>query len=394
MKAYRVKFDPKKNEGVFAISLVENPAMESDFIALKKQDEIKLSTIDEEKRILLGLVLEPNKKVYRNDDKRGEYTLEFDKETVKELAYNFLKSGYQTNSTIEHDSIRLEDVTFVESWIVEDTKKDKSAKYGLSFPVGSWLSVMKVDSEEIWQDYIKTGKVKGFSIDAVTQLEEITLNKIIPMENSNEPKGWAKIKSGLQELIGLKENEEAVVESPETETVETALGSIMTVGENPVKLNFEGETLSVGDSVWIEAEEGERIPAPVGEHELESGMVLFVEQEGVAADLKKAEMEEVEEELQEEPKSNEAAPTADEIKQLIKSVLIKYNEEKEAEYKSELSKKDNLITSLSNKLEEMQKDIVALKEQPAAEPLKATPKQGIAQPAKTLKGRIVNSLNN
>ena len=62
MKAYRVKFDPEKNEGVFAISLVENPAMKSDFIALKKQDEIKLSTIDEEKRILLGLVLEPNKK--------------------------------------------------------------------------------------------------------------------------------------------------------------------------------------------------------------------------------------------------------------------------------------------------------------------------------------------
>lgn len=388
MKRYRVKFDPQVNEGVYGISLVENPAMESDFIALSKQAEIKLNTIDEEKRILLGLVLEPNKPIYRNDDKRGEYTIEFDEQTVKELAYNFFKSGYQTNSTIEHDNIRLEDVTFVESWIVDDPEKDKSASYGLSFPVGSWLSVMKVDSEEVWQDYVKTGKVKGFSIDAVTQLEEITLNKLVPMENTNEPKGWAKIKAGLQELIGLKEIE------VETEEVKTELGSIMTVGENPVTLMFEGETLSVGDSVWIEGEDGERIPAPVGEHELESGMVLVIEEEGVAADVKKMEAEETQEELEEAPAAPaaEAAPSSEDLERLIKSVLIKYSEEKDQEYKTELSKKDELITELSKKMEAMKQDIVKLQEQPAAEPVKSQPKQGNAQP-QTLRGRILNNLN-
>ena len=68
MKTYEAIFNEKETKGVFGISLVENPAMEGNFVALNKQEKIQLQEIDKEKRILLGLVLEPNKPIYRNQN--------------------------------------------------------------------------------------------------------------------------------------------------------------------------------------------------------------------------------------------------------------------------------------------------------------------------------------
>ena len=76
----------------------------------------------------------------------------------------YLRNGYQNNSTLEHDQA-LKGLTLVESWIVEDEVQDKSRKYGLNVPVGTWMGAVKVNNEEIWQEYVKTNKVKGFSIE-------------------------------------------------------------------------------------------------------------------------------------------------------------------------------------------------------------------------------------
>ena len=73
-------------------------------------------------------------------------------------------NGNQSNSTLEHNS-ELQGLTLVESWIVEDKQKDKSALYNLDVPVGTWMGSVKVNNDEIWNDYVKTGKVKGFSIE-------------------------------------------------------------------------------------------------------------------------------------------------------------------------------------------------------------------------------------
>lgn len=148
--------------GVEAISIVESPAIEEDFIALSKQ-QIELAEVDKEKRILLGAALVPNKMIYRrNEDK--EYHVFFSKETIRKVAELFLTKGNQNKSTLEHQ-IQLSGLSVVESWIVEDEVHDKSRKYGLSVPVGTWVVSMKVYNDEIWQDYVKTGKVKGFSIE-------------------------------------------------------------------------------------------------------------------------------------------------------------------------------------------------------------------------------------
>ncbi len=148
--------------GIDAVSIVENPAIESDFITLAS-DEIKLAKIDEEKKLLLGAALIPNKPIFRKRNETMFYVY-FSKDTVRRASELFFQNSNQNNATLEHQ-MSVNGLTVVESWIVEDTKMDKSAKYGLEMPEGTWMISMKVENEDVWNDYVKTGKVKGFSIE-------------------------------------------------------------------------------------------------------------------------------------------------------------------------------------------------------------------------------------
>ena len=163
MKIVELILDEEQEEGgIEAISIVESPAIESDFVALNNQ-EIKLAEVDKEKRILLGALLIPNKPIYRKGDE-GEYYIFFSKDTIVKASQMYLKNGYQNSTTLEHAQA-LKGLTLVESWIVESETQDKSRKYGLDVPVGTWMGAVKVNNEEIWNEYVKTDKVKGFSIE-------------------------------------------------------------------------------------------------------------------------------------------------------------------------------------------------------------------------------------
>ena len=163
MKIIELILDEEDFEaGVEAISIVENPAIESDFVALKNQ-EVKLAEVSSEKKILIGPLLIPNKPIYRNGSE-GEYYIYFSKETIEKASQMFLQNGNQSNSTLEH-ARALNGLTLVESWLVEDKAKDKSAVYGLDVPVGTWMGSVKVNNDSVWNEFVKTKKVKGFSIE-------------------------------------------------------------------------------------------------------------------------------------------------------------------------------------------------------------------------------------
>jgi hypothetical protein len=155
--------EENEHSGIEAISVVESPAIESDFIALKNQ-EIKMAQVDKEKRILMGAALIPNKPIYRKNEKDEGYYVYFSSDTVKKASEMFLIRGNQSKATLEHQ-MAIQNLTVVESWLVDDPKMDKSVKYGLDVPKGTWMVSMKVNNDEIWNDYVKTGKVKGFSIE-------------------------------------------------------------------------------------------------------------------------------------------------------------------------------------------------------------------------------------
>ena len=94
--------------------------------------------------------------------------------------------GNQNKSTLEHEA-ELNGLTVVESWIIEDEVHDKSRKYGLDMPVGTWMVSMKVNNDEVWNDYVKTGKVKGFSIEGYFT-DKVDMSKIEALEEESEAK--------------------------------------------------------------------------------------------------------------------------------------------------------------------------------------------------------------
>lgn len=163
MKIVELILDEDQEQmGIEAISIVESPAIEEDFIALKS-DELKLAEVSKEKKILIGALLVPNKPIYRFSED-GEYYIYFSKETVEKASQMYLRNGNQNNSTLEHQH-QLSGLTLVESWLVEDEVHDKSRKYGMNVPIGTWMGTMKVNNDEVWDEYVKKGKVKGFSIE-------------------------------------------------------------------------------------------------------------------------------------------------------------------------------------------------------------------------------------
>jgi len=177
--------------GIDAISIVENPAIEENFLALKA-DEIKLAEVNKEKKVLMGALLVPNKPIYRNGPE-GDYYIYFSKDTVEKASQLYLKNGNQNNSTLEHQH-ELNGLTLVESWIVEDSKYDKSRKYGLNVPVGTWMGSVKVNNEDVWNEYVKSGKVKGFSIEGYF---------VDKMQNKNKEEQKAQaILSKIKNILG------------------------------------------------------------------------------------------------------------------------------------------------------------------------------------------------
>lgn len=169
--------------GIEAISIVDQPAIEENFIALSKQHEIKLAQVDEEKRILMGAALVPDKNIYRRDGEE-EYYIYFSKDTVRQASQLFLMRGNQNKSTLEHQA-ELHGLSVVESWIIEDEVHDKSRKYDMDLPVGTWMVSMKVNNDEVWNDYVKTGKVKGFSIEGYFK-DKLEMSAINDVENEEE----------------------------------------------------------------------------------------------------------------------------------------------------------------------------------------------------------------
>ena len=191
--------------GIEAVSIVESPAIESDFIALKNQ-EFKFAEVNKEKRILMGAALIPNKPIYRKNED-NEYYIYFSKATVRKASELFFIRGNQNNSTLEHQ-MPLTGLTAVESWIVED-EKDKTRFYDLDVPIGTWMLSMKVHNDDVWNDYVKSGKVKGFSIEGYFADK---------LERPNEPNELAKIEEEesqhiIEQLTALLKGEDYDLES-------------------------------------------------------------------------------------------------------------------------------------------------------------------------------------
>lgn len=169
-----------EDSAVLAMSVVDAPAVESEFIYLSKQKVDKFVAMEtNEKRMIYGCALRPDFPIYRNDGTE-EYYLEFSKEAVEKLARNYMINGFQQNFTQAHKS-EVEGITITESWIKVDMEKDKSIALGLDadLPVGSWLIGAYCNNADVWEK-VKAGTYHGFSCEAIVNVDELQFEEQTP----------------------------------------------------------------------------------------------------------------------------------------------------------------------------------------------------------------------
>ena len=381
MKRFEGKYN-KNSKGVFAISLVHSPATEEFFVAMSKQDKlVTLAKVDEEKRILMGLVLQPNQLIYRVDEDGNEFEMFFSEQTIRDFSQNFFQSGFQLNSKLEHDT-PIDGVTFTESWLVADPEKDKSAAYGLEYPVGSWLVSMKVDNDDIWNNYIKTGELRGFSIDGMVELEEVNYKTDIQMSKENK-----SILALLKDIVSKNE-----------EQIEVTLGSVKS-GE--LDIQFEGDSLEVGTAVFLIGDDEERVQLADGTYKINDAGEIVVK-DGLVESMSEGEDEEVVEEVveevepeveaelkeEDEEKMVEEVNADEESMKVIKDIL-------DDMFKAYAESMDVKMSGLESKLEtltsenvELKEQVVTLSAQPSVEPISSQPKQV----SLTKQGRILEAI--
>ena len=203
IKKYKVGIDSE----TYAISLVESPAIESDFVALAKEEEEKQQVFLEsnEKHMVYGAALIPDKDIYRNNGEQ-EFYINFTKESIERMSQDFMKEYRQYEVKTDHDDIANE-VCVVESWLVSDSYKDKSNALGINVPEGTWMVGMKVNNIETWER-IKAGELKGFSVESMISLEEFSKQNNDNMNiETNDMGFWNKMKEVLAEVFSKKEGD-------------------------------------------------------------------------------------------------------------------------------------------------------------------------------------------
>lgn len=186
---YELVIDETTDDEVFALSLVSEPAIQSNFMYLNKdgkQLEVKFASVDDEKRLIVGPILIPDIKILRQDAPNEKpYEVFFSKSTVKQAAQKYLADQHTNDITIEHRK-PVDGVSLVESWIVESSIYDKSKTYGLNLKPGTWAGVFKVNNQEVW-DMVKSGDYKGISLEGIFSHLKTNLSAVKPvMELSDD----------------------------------------------------------------------------------------------------------------------------------------------------------------------------------------------------------------
>lgn len=218
IKKYKVGVDSETE----AISMVTEPAIESDFVFFNKdKDIVKEAFSSDEKHMVYGAVLRPDFPIYRYDGE-NEYYLEFTSESIERMARDYMMNYRQGNVTIQHEEYANE-VFMVESWIKLDMDKDKSVSVGLdkSLPIGTWFCGFYVNNNDIWER-IKSGELKGFSVEAMIDLEDFAKVKKEDEFEMNET-FWDKLKTIVNEALGKKEEkmeEQPIVNEPQPTVTE------------------------------------------------------------------------------------------------------------------------------------------------------------------------------
>lgn len=321
IKRYKVGLDSE----TYKISMVTEPAIEVDYVALEKdKDEMQMKFSSDERHICYGPALIPNKDIYRNNGKQ-EFYINFTEDSIVKMSQEFMYNYKQHEVNLQHDK-NADEVFVCESWVVEDPYKDKANALGFNVPKGAWMVAMKVNNIEVW-DRVKSGELRGFSVESAIHLEDFEKQNENNMIETNDEMFFDKIKSVFKEVlssVSLKKQEDQI-EPVEPEALEA---------QEPTEPQpTEAPTEAVAEEPKVETPNEE--PKPT-------------------------EASKAEEPVVEEPKPTEEAPKDNHLEDLIKSL------------KDEVEALKEMNNGLNKKVKELSK-------QPSAQPVnvQAKPSGGV-----------------
>lgn len=178
LPVYELTFAEESSDetGISLISIVDNPAIEMKGFAFSNEAEEYEFKKVEDKQMIVGPAMIPNKKILQEDDKNGLHYVMFTKETIAGLVEKFNRFGSNRKINFEHTN-QMVDAFIVEDWIVEDEVYDKSRKYGFEVPVGTYMIKVKIDNPDQWQEYVKEGGAYGFSIQGQLYQKLVQMSK-------------------------------------------------------------------------------------------------------------------------------------------------------------------------------------------------------------------------
>lgn len=328
IKKYKVGIDSE----TYAISMVESPAIESDFVALSKEEEVKVFLESEERHMVYGAALIPDKDIYRNNGEQ-EFYISFTKESIEKMSQDFMKNYRQNEVTLDHEEM-ANDITITESWLVEDPYKDKANALGINVPQGTWMVGMKVNQIDVWER-VKSGELKGFSVESMISLEEFSKNDN-KMNIETNDMFWDKLKNILKDTFSKK------VEEPTIEEL-------------------------AANSGFTNVEEYEKEVEAVKEELEEQNAPTEPQAQEPTVETPKVEEPVVEEPKVEEPKPTEEAPKAEEKPQDNN----KHLEELINSLKEEINALKEMNNGLNDKVKELSKE-------PSAKPVNTNAKPSAA----------------
>lgn len=265
--------------GIYAISFVDVPANEIDFVALAKQPKLERLNRDSQKQILTGVVLHPDQLIYRNDT-RGEYYIQFSAEQIEKIAQKMMRTGIALHTTTHQHQNPLEGNYLTELWIVENPQHDKSQALGFAdLPKGTLMCSYKIADKRYWDTQVMTGNVKGFSLEGFffQEINKNNTNKSVTNQNRNEKMNLRNPKSGtLLSRISQFFLDIQAVEKNDTTASGTAYVIFILADGKEVYIDVDG--FATLDNKQL----------PASEHPLANGNILIVDDQGQFIETKEA----------------------------------------------------------------------------------------------------------
>ena len=170
-KIFKIVVNRNDESGMSAISLVQFPAVERNFLKFDKNSKKKYK-FNQEKHIISGIVALADVPIYRYSPEMGEYWVVFDKETIRTMVEKYAELGLFNSVNLGHDENRqVKDCFLIESYII-DKERGICPKEFEDAPDGSWIASFKVEDENLWEQIKNGTEFNGFSLEGMFELEE------------------------------------------------------------------------------------------------------------------------------------------------------------------------------------------------------------------------------